>query len=56
MKPVYKRVKEMKPHCPNCKERLIGNNSFAFPYECACGIWVLEGGIDFGYKIKKRKK
>ena len=40
MKPVYKRVKMLMPHCPKCGEQLAGNNSIANPWVCECGIWV----------------
>ena len=36
---VYKRVKMMMPHCPECKEQLTGNNSSILPYTCSCGEW-----------------
>ena len=51
MKPTYKQVKIMKPHCPKCKEMLSGDNSISFPYKCKCGVWETEDGFDF--KIKK---
>lgn len=35
----YKTVKVALPHCPKCKERLIGNGSAMTPYSCKCGIW-----------------
>lgn len=39
IRPDYRLVKELKPHCPSCKERLRGNNSILFPYRCSCGVW-----------------
>lgn len=42
MMPIYKQVKELKPFCPKCKERLVGDGSFTFPYKCSCGIWTYE--------------
>ncbi len=39
IRPEYKFVKVMKPHCPTCNERLMGNNSISQPYVCSCGIW-----------------
>jgi len=42
LKPEYKKVSELKPHCPNCKERLEGNNSTIMPYQCSCGVWIHE--------------
>lgn len=39
MKPEYKRVKILAPHCPNCKQELMGNNSIALPWQCECGVW-----------------
>lgn len=28
------------PFCPQCKERLKGNNSGVSPWRCSCGVWV----------------
>jgi len=39
MMPVYKMVKVRMPHCPKCKQQLSGNNSYADPYSCKCGVW-----------------
>lgn len=39
IRPEYKLVKELKPFCPICKERLSGENSIILPYKCSCGIW-----------------
>lgn len=39
VRPVYKMVKEHRPHCPRCGDRLTGNNSYAMPYKCSCGVW-----------------
>ena len=48
VRPEYKPVTELQPHCPNCKERLTGNNSIALPYQCSCGVW--KGEINpYGY-------
>lgn len=51
MQPVYKRVKELKPHCPDCKEKLSGNNSIIQPYRCSCGEWHVDltkrGAVSF---------
>lgn len=40
MKPTYKYIKQLVPHCPVCKNQLAGNNSMTFPYVCICGIWL----------------
>ena len=39
VRPEYKSVKELRPHCPKCGDRLRGNNSIAMPYRCRCGTW-----------------
>lgn len=54
MRPVYKTVKVQKEHCPQCKEQLRGNNSFAFPWHCSCGVWEMESKypLTFEYQIK----
>ena len=41
MKPIYKRIKQLVAHCPDCGEELGGNNSIAFPWTCTCGIWKI---------------
>lgn len=46
MRPKYKMVKVPAPFCPTCDEQLKGNNSFANPYKCACGIWESNGFTD----------
>ena len=43
---MYKRVKAVAEFCPKCGERLIGNNSRAHPWECACGVWKARYGED----------
>jgi len=36
----FKRVKELKPFCPDCDSTLGGNNSLAFPYRCyQCNVY-----------------
>jgi len=54
MKPIYKRVRQLVPHCPTCEQELEGNGSLAFPYTCACGIWEYQwtGNSDYDYAIK----
>lgn len=42
MKPTYKQVKILKPHCSICGERLQGNGSIVLPYKCSCGEWEWE--------------
>ena len=56
MKPVYKRVKAIAEFCPECKERLSGNNSYYMPWECRCGIWkaVCQYPWNGEYEIIKR--
>lgn len=54
VKPQYKRVKMLMPHCPNCKEMLSGNNSISFPWECSCGIWVSEFQNPGEYEIMQK--
>jgi hypothetical protein len=46
VRPEYKKVSELRPHCPHCKERLAGNNSIALPYRCSCGVWKYNNLID----------
>ena len=53
IRPDYKKVSELKPHCPNCKERLQGNNSIASRYKCSCGTWKPLCGKPFEYEIVK---
>ncbi len=43
----YKQVKEYKPFCGDCGERLHGDNSYANPYNCKCGVW--ESKVDENY-------
>lgn len=43
MKPIYKRVKVLKEHCPKCGEQLMGNNSYNTPWTCSCGQWSATG-------------
>lgn len=38
-KPEYKKVARVMPHCPVCKQELLGNNSVVSPFRCACGEW-----------------
>lgn len=57
-RPVYKRVKAVAEFCPVCKERLVGNNSHATPWKCACGEWEIAWQTDLSapyfYKIKTK--
>jgi len=39
VKMIYKKVKISMPHCPECKERLMGDGATLNPYRCKCGIW-----------------
>jgi tRNA(Ile2) C34 agmatinyltransferase TiaS len=55
IKPVYKFVKEKQPHCPQCGDRLSGNNSIAQPYMCSCGIWKVDYTSQyFTFKIEEK--
>ena len=52
--PKYKKISELKSFCPNCNERLRGDNTHLSPYKCSCGVW--EHGMYtsvFGHKITK---
>lgn len=42
MKPIYKKINILMPHCPKCKEQLGGNNSMVLPWECTCGMWIAD--------------
>lgn len=53
MKPIYKKVKVTKEHCPVCLEQLSGNNSIANPWTCSCGNWKYDDGE---YEIIKNIK
>jgi tRNA(Ile2) C34 agmatinyltransferase TiaS len=39
VKPEYRKVKVLKPHCPVCKQMLYGEGSMILPYKCKCGTW-----------------
>ncbi len=53
MIPVYKMIKLREPHCTECGEHLIGNNSMISPYRCSCGVWEYDmKNIDFKLKSK----
>jgi hypothetical protein len=55
IKPVYKMVKERQPHCPQCDDRLSGNNSIALPYMCSCGIWKVDYSTKYlTFKIEEK--
>jgi len=51
IKPEYRKVSELKPHCPNCKERLQGNNSIMLRYKCSCGTWMPSYSRPFDFEI-----
>lgn len=53
MKIKYKRVKELRPHCGDCGEKLRGANSLMSPYECSCGQWENSFDDPFTYTLKK---
>lgn len=50
--PIYKRLKTTVACCPICGEVLSGNNSYAAPWKCGCGIWVGSWENPGEYKIK----
>lgn len=53
MKPEYRRVKVIAPHCPVCKQELGGDNSWTFPWTCKCGIWEpIKYPFNGDYEIK----
>lgn len=54
MKPVYKKVKVFKEHCPKCEQQLLGNGSNATPYKCDCGEWKWDYEFE-EYKIISKK-
>jgi len=57
MKLKYKKVKIAMPHCGDCGERLMGNNSMISPYRCSCGEWERDTTkIMFMYKLKSEKE
>jgi hypothetical protein len=42
----YKKVKIPMPHCGDCGEMMLGNNSYISPYNCKCGTWEMEVDLD----------
>ena len=50
--PKWKMSKIRMPHCPVCKERLSGNNSYIKPYKCNCGEWISDWLNSTYFKIK----
>jgi len=50
LRPVYKPVKAYEPHCPDCNERLRGNNSAYRPWQCSCGTWRVEWSKGEAYR------
>jgi hypothetical protein len=52
VQPKYKKVKELKPHCPICREKLFGNNSIINPYKCSCGSWTQNRNLTFDIENK----
>ncbi len=56
MYPVYKRVKHLAPHCPQCGEELQGDNSCVSPWTCNCGTWKNDFINPMDYKIVGDKK
>lgn len=47
MRPTYKKVKVLAPHCPKCEEKLQGDNSMNTPWKCSCGTWEAEPKYPF---------
>ena len=44
------------PHCGDCGERLMGNNSMMNPYNCSCGTWERDTIKSmFDYKIREEE-
>lgn len=56
MRPEYKKVRVMKPHCPVCGNMLFGDNSMINPWRCPCGEWHNTFQDPFEYEIKKESK
>lgn len=54
MKPVYKKVKVIMPHCEKCKNILRGNGSILNPYNCQCGKWRYDSETG-EYQLDKSK-
>lgn len=55
MRPIWKRVKTLAPHCPKCGEQLQGENSIMLPWKCSCGEWQpVLFPFDGNYKIKEK--
>lgn len=57
MKPQYKQVKVIKPHCTICGERLKGNGSIILPYNCLCGVWEWkhrDSDMELELELKKK--
>jgi hypothetical protein len=52
LKPIYKKVKVLVPHCPVCGEQLSGNNSIMMPFTCKCGKWE-QDWFTQGFEIKE---
>lgn len=42
MRPEWRKVKKLAPHCPTCKEELVGNNSIASPCGSRAGTELIE--------------
>ena len=48
----YKRVKILMPHCGDCGQMLMGENSYMNPYRCPCGVWESTPREPFIYRLK----
>ena len=56
MKPIYKTVKAIAEHCPDCNTCLRGSNSAFFPWYCECGTWKMKDILTGEYELVDRKK
>lgn len=54
MKVIYKKIKVAMPHCGDCGEGLLGNNSIMSPYRCKCGTWEYDYSAE-EFKLKATK-
>lgn len=55
-RPVYKKVKQVKPHCPVCGMMLLGDNSISIPWRCLCGVWRNTGKSPFDYEVENDQR
>lgn len=55
-KVVYKKIKQLVPHCGVCGEELQGNNSYYFQYKCSCGLWKSSFSNPTEYEVVKEDR